>query len=199
MQKIKAVIFDFGGVISTDDDLTDIGRLLAKKYNVSEKKLDEITLRGWLKARVNPKYDPAFWHEVADALGISQKKLRIEYSAFPKLVPKVVGLVRSLRKRYVVGMLSNQIESWHLALMKRWRLQKLFSPIVTSYGEGIAKPDPKIYKRLLKKIRMSAEECLYIDDREYNLLPAKELGMQTILFKNTKQLFRDLKKQGVEF
>lgn len=197
MPKISAIIFDFGGVLSIKDDLADIGRHLAKKYHVPTEVLDKITLRGWFKARINPKYDKAFWKEVAQVLGISVTQLRKEYLSFTQPVPEVVETVRHLRKNYVVGMLSNQIETWHNALMAQWKLKRLFDPIVTSYGEGVAKPDPKIYKRLLKKLKIPANECIYIDDREYNLPPAQELGMQVIHFKTPKSLSRELKKLGV--
>ena len=66
--------------------------------------------------------------------------------------------------------------------MTRWDLWSLFDPIVTSYGEGVAKPDPEIYQRLLQKLDVPAEQCLFIDDIERNLLPAQQLGMKTILF-----------------
>jgi len=199
MEKISAIIFDFGGVLSSDDDLKDIGKFLAKKYQLPIKVLDDVTWQGWKKARLNPKYDPAFWREVADALGISEKRLQAEYLAFPKYLPEVAELVRKLRKRYIIGMLSNQIETWHQPLMKRWKLQGLFDPIVTSYGEGIAKPDKRIYRRLQKKLGIPFKECVYIDDRGYNLQPAEELGMRTVLFKTPKQLARELKELGVEF
>ena len=183
MKNIRAIIFDFGGVISSNDDLTDIGRYLAKKYLIPKKTLDAITRCGWMKARINPAHDARFWQEVARALGISKKKLHAEYLAFPLLSRDVIQIVRLLRKRYIVGMLSNQIQSWHQILMKQWKLQKLFDPIVTSYTEKVAKPDPKIYKRMQQRLKVPFNECVYIDDRKYNLVPAKKLGMQTILFK----------------
>lgn len=199
MKPIRAIIFDFGGVVSRNDDLSDIGAKLAKKHQIKKELIDKITLQGWLKARINPKYDAAFWRELAGALTISEKQLMREYLGFPKPVPEVIQLIRALQKRYIVGMLSNQIETWLQALMKRWRIQKLFNPIVTSYSEGLAKPDPKIYRRLQKKLSVPFDECVYIDDRESNVVPAANLGMYAIHFKNPKQLMRELKKARVLF
>jgi len=45
----------------------------------------------------------------------------------------------------------------------------------------MAKPHPETYKKLLNKLKVEAETCLYIDDIEINLIPAKELGMETVL------------------
>ena len=91
-------------------------------------------------------------------------------------------------------MLSNQIESWHQFLMKRWRLTRLFDVVITSYGSGLAKPDPAIYHLTLKKLKLPASTCIYIDDREANLRAAEVLGMKTVLGANPKKLVHELKK-----
>lgn len=190
---IRAVIFDFGGVLSTNDDLSEIGRFLAKKYKIDPKIVDEITLRGWLKARINPRYDHLFWDELATTLGISSRTLQREYLRFPQRVPEVIEYVRTLKRRgYTVAMLSNQIESWHQLLMKRWRLTRLFDVVITSYGSGLAKPDPAIYQLILKKLKLPASACIYIDDREGNLRPAEVLGMKAVLGANPKKLVHEL-------
>ena len=45
---------------------------------------------------------------------------------------------------------------------------------------------------MLERLKVKANECIYIDDREVNLEPAKKLGMKTILFRNAKQLKKEL-------
>ncbi len=190
---IRAVIFDFGGVLSAHDDLGEIGRFLAKKYKVDPKIVDEITLRGWLKARVDPRYDHLFWDELATTLRVSSRTLQREYLQFPQRVPKVIDYVRQLKRRgYTVAMLSNQIETWHQLLMKRWRLTSLFDITVTSYSAGVAKPDLAIYKTTLKALKLPANACIYIDDREANLRPAESLGMKTVLATKSTKLLREL-------
>jgi len=51
----------------------------------------------------------------------------------------------------------------------------------------LIKPDPLIYRTLLEKYGLQAEECLFIDDREENVAAARELGMQAIRFENYEQ------------
>jgi epoxide hydrolase-like predicted phosphatase len=196
-KEIKAVIFDLGGVIMDIDHLETITRATGRKFKKPWKKALAVTLDRWKKARINPKHDGAFWRDIAHALQITEAQLQREFRMIPKQFPEVIRLVRKLQKRYVIGMMSNQIESWHHMLMDRWNLAPLFNPIVTSYATRSAKPDPKIYKHLLRKLKLVPHTCLYIDDREPNLIPAQRLGMHTIHFKNPKQLIRDLKKHGV--
>jgi putative hydrolase of the HAD superfamily len=53
------------------------------------------------------------------------------------------------------------------------------------------KPNPRIYKLLIKKMKLVPSEIIFIDNQIWNINPAKKIGMQTILFKNNKQLFEN--------
>ena len=77
-------------------------------------------------------------------------------------------------------------------------VRDIFDVIVTSYGEKIAKPNKEIYLRVTQKLGVLPEECVFIDDFKRNIIPAKELGIKTILFRNFKQLKEDLSKLGIK-
>lgn len=64
------------------------------------------------------------------------------------------------------------------------------------FGNLWKKTHPKIYLEFLKRLKLSAEEYVFIDD---NLLSAKELGFKTILFENSTKLKEELKKLGIHF
>lgn len=57
-----------------------------------------------------------------------------------------------------------------------------FDGCVFSFREGIAKPDPEIYKTLLNRYDLKAEECVFIDDTEENVRSAVNLGFAGIVF-----------------
>ena len=57
-----------------------------------------------------------------------------------------------------------------------------FDGCVFSFREGIAKPDPEIYKTLLRRYDLKAEECVFIDDTEENVISAEKLGLAGIVF-----------------
>ncbi|MBI4162306.1 MAG: HAD-IA family hydrolase [Candidatus Aenigmarchaeota archaeon] len=52
-------------------------------------------------------------------------------------------------------------------------------------------------KIALEKAKCKAEECVFIDDKESNLLPAKKLGMRVVLFESPEKLESALGKLGV--
>ena len=91
-------------------------------------------------------------------------------------------------------MLSNQIEDWLEEIIKKYQLDQIFDVIVTSYKEKIPKPDIEIFKITVERLGVQPETCVYIDDLEKNIPPAKELGMKTILFKNIEQMKKELQE-----
>jgi putative hydrolase of the HAD superfamily len=66
---------------------------------------------------------------------------------------------------------------------------------VISSEIGINKPDPEIYKYALKVSGSLANESIFVDDLENNLIPAKDLGIETILYTNPENLIKDLKER----
>ena len=50
---------------------------------------------------------------------------------------------------------------------------------------------------MLKEINQKPEEVIFIDDKETDIEKAKRLGINAILFKNTKRLISDLKILGI--
>ncbi|WP_411077573.1 HAD-IA family hydrolase [Streptomyces sp. cmx-10-25] len=56
----------------------------------------------------------------------------------------------------------------------------LFDVHVVSELEGLAKPDPAIYRLALERIGLPAERRVFVDDHEVNLPPAAELGTTTV-------------------
>jgi len=69
--------------------------------------------------------------------------------------------------------------------------------IVVSAHEKLLKPDPAIFRCLLDRYKLAAEECLFIDDLQNNIAAAKDLGMQGIQFvsiEDCKRQFEELVK-----
>jgi epoxide hydrolase-like predicted phosphatase len=75
------------------------------------------------------------------------------------------------------GLISN---SWGTNRYDRTLLARLFDGVVISGEEGMRKPSARIYELGAERIGLAPGECVFVDDLEFNLVPARELGMATI-------------------
>lgn len=193
MNKIKAIIFDFGGVFKKNDDFVKFWQKNAKEFNVDEDFIIKKSLEIWLQARVGEIDSNIFWEEQGRAVGMSTEEFKTYFINSTSFCDELLEYVKNnLVGKYKLAILSNQIESWFELIIKKRGLKEIFNPIVTSYNEKVAKPDIEIYKRTIEKIGEKAENCIYIDDVAKNLEPAKQLGMKTVLFKEYRNFLEDL-------
>jgi len=70
---------------------------------------------------------------------------------------------------------------------------------VVSGTEKLIKPDPKIWKVLLERYQINAEESVFIDDNAKNIEVAKSLGFKTVHITPETNLEQELHDLGVEF
>ncbi len=108
-------------------------------------------------------------------------------------------IIEDLKKQgYRLGLLSNHSKEWIAHCEKKFDYHKLFNSVLYSFEIGICKPDKRAYEKILEKLNAKPGECLFIDDSRKNIQAAKELGINTILFKSNNQLTDDLLKFGVK-
>src|SRR5882762_6657431 len=68
----------------------------------------------------------------------------------------------------------------------------LFDCIIESAKIGLRKPDPRIYRMMVKALGVEPEACVYLDDLGVNLKPAREMGMTTIKVVDAAQAIAEL-------
>jgi len=114
-----------------------------------------------------------------------------------KLNPEMEEFVKKLGENYILAILSNSDPVNHQEYSRKgWFLP--FKHLILSHEIGILKPDKRIYEITLEKLGIPGESCLFIDDQEKNLVPAREFGMKTIVYKNFIQMKEELEKIGVK-
>jgi epoxide hydrolase-like predicted phosphatase len=95
-----------------------------------------------------------------------------------QLDAEMVEGVRALRGRGVrTAMVSN---SWGIRRYPRGLLAELFDAVVISGQEGFRKPDPRMYELGARRVGAPPAACAFVDDLEFNLEPARELGMAVV-------------------
>lgn len=198
---MKDIIFDLGGVLIDWNP-----RYLYKKIFASAEEME------WFLTSV---CSPV-WNAKQDAgrpfaEGIAQAKAQ-----YPKYAPQIdayflrweemlggpikgtVQLLRELKyKKYRLFALSNWSAETFPIAQKKFDFLGLFDGIVLSGEEKMNKPEPEIYKRLLFRYQLQADNCIFTDDNQDNVSAAQALGIDAILFTNPEQLHIELIKRGI--
>jgi 2-haloacid dehalogenase len=198
---VQAVVFDVGGVL-----LDWNPRYLYRKLFANQAEME------WFLAEV---CSPA-WHAPHDR-GVSTAASCAELaSRHPELSELIwawsrrseemiggvdAGSVEVLRAVRQTGLpcyaLTNMEAETYPLRLKRFPFLGWFDGTVVSGREGVAKPEPAIFRRLLDRFGLTPNTTLMIDDTEENLETAGQLGMQTALFRSSRQLKAELEAVGV--
>jgi 2-haloacid dehalogenase len=146
------------------------------------------------------------WKEAVDELAVIYpnytKQIQAYYSRWEEMIigpiHGTVKILEGLRGAgYPLVALSNwSAETFPIAL-ERFEFLSWFDPLIISGEIDLVKPAPEIYHYLLREISREAEECIFIDDSEANVLMAEELGFISIHFSSPEQLQVKLEEIGV--
>ncbi len=195
---IKAVIFDLGGVVINFNN-SPYYKYLSKESGLSleivRHTIDDITLPDFEKGRLTLKQ---FKKNTAKKLGIKQDKIKwLEfYKETVKFNYDVLELLKELHKEYITGYLSNVDISRYLYTVKIIDMS-IFDFRFASCYLKLRKPDIRIYKKLIKELKLTPDEIVFIDDREENVDSAVRAGIHGITFKNRRTLDIELSRLGL--
>jgi putative hydrolase of the HAD superfamily len=107
---------------------------------------------------------------------------------------RMADLVRRLRGRYKVALLSNASDSLPGLLDGALGLDGLFDVVVISALFGLAKPDPAIYHLTLDQLGVAPGEAVFIDDLPLNTAAATKLGIHGVHFVGYESLIQTLEE-----
>jgi putative hydrolase of the HAD superfamily len=198
---IRAIIFDFGMVIST----FDVDQFLRNLTPYTGKSI--IELRHVLAAvkGIVVEYETGqltteeFVSQVfaTTNLPLTRDQFRIAYNDIFTPITSTHDLIRRLKPTYRLGLLSNTSE-WHFEhAIRTVEVFPLFDAVTLSFEVKALKPAPTIYHDMLAKLGVPAEECIYIDDIQENVEAAQSLGMYAIRYTGYDRLVADLQTAGV--
>jgi len=203
-RKIRAIIFDFNGVIADDETphfltfqqaLQEDGLALTKEdYYGAYLGMDERNCATALVESVIGTQDPARIQRILDRKAALFRDYTATYK--PQLFPGVVEFVKRAGRRYRLAIASGgRMEQIEFAL-RDTPIEKDFAVIASSEDTVIGKPDPAIYQVTLNRINrlqprpwppIGPEECLVIEDSLVGIHSAKAADMQVIGLATTYQ------------
>jgi 2-haloacid dehalogenase len=87
-------------------------------------------------------------------------------------------------------------EKW-IGCLDDWPFLEKFDGVIVSGLERLVKPDPRLYRVFCERYSVAAENCVFIDDSEPNIVAARKFGMKGVLFSSPEQLRSDLIALGL--
>lgn len=189
---IKTIIFDYAGVITPTRDNYLFATKYSERFGMTPLELMEKTYKNWDEASINTISSHQFWDDAGKGLNISGGELKeMLIQTFPIDI-RMVELIKELKEKYTIVMMSNQIDDWLEGEIDKYNLRDKFDYFLNSYQVGLKKPDPRIFELVIQKTGSSFEECLFIDDAFKNVDLAKKLGIQVIQFDTYEQFISEL-------
>lgn len=190
---LKAVIFDFGGVIATDGYWIWLGENVP---NIEEKrpffqKISEevdkgiITNKEFIEqiARETGKDVNAIWPQIFQKIVINKELLRY---------------ITQLKTQYKIGLLTNFTHEWLDEIFQKYNLAPYFDQIIISSRHKLIKPEPEAFLKILELLQVTKEEAVFIDDRQGHVDASNKIGLKAFLFTTNEKLKEDLESCGIK-
>ena len=195
--KIRAVFFDFGGVIARTEYQAPRAHL-AERLNLEYDDLVRLVFESETSrtASVGAIRADEHWAAVTRRLKRPEsetKAIRNEFFAGDVVDRALVDLIHSLRPRFKTGLISNawdDLREW----IVREKIAEAFDRIVISAEVRTVKPKAEIYLLALEQLEVSPSEAVFVDDFIENVEGARAVGMSAIHFRDPDSALDELKR-----
>jgi len=210
---IRAVISDFGGVLTTPlmhsfaafQDRTGIPaaslgsamQAIAERegaHPLFELETGRLTEHDFLE-RIREALEPLLGHRP------EMHGFREIYFEALEPNPPMIDLMRALRVRGLrMALLTNNVREWEPLWRSMLPVDEIFEVVVDSAFVGMRKPDPPIFELAVDRLgdEIAAAECLFVDDVLVNVEAARELGMRTVHFRDNEQAIAEIERALVD-
>ena len=200
MNKIKNIIFDFGGVLVDWNP----EYLYRKLFN------NESDMHYFLENICTPTWN--MQQDAGRTLAEGTKELQKKHPEYEELIGHYYGrweemlggviddnvhVLYLLKEKYPLYGLTNWSAETITIAYDRYDFFRYLKGIVVSGDEKLIKPNPKLYQVLLERYDLKADQSLFIDDNINNIEAARKMGFHTIHFTEGMNLEAELKEMGV--
>ena len=204
MAPVKAILFDYGMVLSGEPDPTAWTRLRTIT-GLSEEALHR---EYWAHRHAYDRGDlnaESFWHTTAKGAGIVitptqlAQLIAADTDLWSTLNPPMLAWVDQLQRAGIrTGILSNMPDAMAAGLLaKHGDWVNKFDHHTWSYALNLAKPEPAIYHHAAEGLRTPPANILFIDDRADNIAAAIATGMQAIQYTDHSTFLREMQARGL--
>jgi len=193
--QIRAVLFDFGGVIATEGFAEGL-RAIARQQGLDAETLpaqamDAVYDSGYVTGRGS---EAAFWDMLRERTGMTGDDASLRHEVLARFVvrPWMIQLVRELRARGdITGILSDQTD-WLDLLDEQQHFFKEFDHVFVSYRLGKGKRDASLFDDRVQSLGLAPGQVIFIDDAPGNIERANSRGVKGLLFTDHNKLLPQL-------
>ena len=206
MKIIKAVFWDFGGVITTSP--FESFNAYEAKNNIQKDFIRQVNAsnpdnNAWAKLERSEislkEFDELFYKE-SRALGNGIPGIDVISLLQGQLRPEMIAALQKIKGNLIQACLTNNISFPDEELSddnvsiagKNKEIMELFDFVVASSEENVRKPDTVFYDLALSRAKVDPKEVVFLDDLGINLKPAKAMGMNTIKVVNSHDALEEL-------
>ncbi|MEN6446647.1 MAG: HAD family phosphatase [Syntrophaceae bacterium] len=195
--KIKAVLFDFGGVLADEGfrkglvHIAQVNGLDPDEFFEATREL--IYSTGYINGLCP---EALFWDRLRMSTGIRGTDEGFREIILERFLIRdwMMDLVRRLKQNSLrVAILSDQT-NWLDELDQRLCFSGLFEQVFNSYHLGKSKADPSLFATVLSLMGLKPGEALFVDDTPGNIERAQGAGLATILFSGRQQFLCELER-----
>lgn len=202
---IKAVFFDFDGVLTTD------GNGSGTTCRNIQKAVPDLAFENIYRCyRVHhsvlltgKKNHADIWKDFCSCVG-KEVDIGVLHNAF-KNTPKneqMFQLSKMLREKYTTGIIADNTKERFDVLRVEMQLPIFFDAVIVSGDIGYTKHERAIFEEALQSVHCQADECVFIDNHQKNLEIPSAMGFHTFWHDHEKNdlapLLQQLKAWGVE-
>ena len=201
---VEAVIFDFGGVMTTSPFEAFARFERERGYpadiirNTNAANHLENAWAKFERAEIDlDTFDRLFAEESLALGGASVSGREVLPLLAGDLRPEMVEALRRIKSECKTGCITNNLpanaigsqsgRSFYVA-----EVMALFDHVIESAKIGLRKPDPRIYQMMIEALGVNPTDCVYLDDLGVNLKPARALGMTMIKVISASQAITEL-------
>lgn len=198
--KIRAVIFDFGGVIAEEGFQQGL-YAIAEKFGLDRKRFFQLANEavynsGYVSGKGSEK---DYWNEVREHSGIMAPDDELRQEILSRFIPRdwMLDTIRSMREQGVLTAILSDQSDWLDQLNDQYQFFQYFHAVFNSFHLGKTKRDPSIFADILQTLEIPAGEALFVDDNIGHIDRAAAAGLQTHHFEGRDGFMKKLKEFGL--
>lgn len=195
---IRGIVFDIGGVLEYTKPM-NFDEHWEKELGLEKGAIINRMRETWERSGIGKVTLEELHQKLTEIMGMTatqvhdyMEELWVAYLG--TLNQELYEYFKSLRPKYQTAILSNSFVGAREREEAAYQFSECCDFIIYSHEVGLQKPDPAIYALTCERLKLPAEQVIFLDDRESLIDAAKAFGMHGIVFKNNAQAIAEIEE-----